>query len=108
MSTSSSAGSSVAIIVQATIDPSRMDDFLPMISHNAQQSRQEPDCLQFDVVQSASNPNEFFFYEVYRNMAAIDHHKQQTHYQAWADFKANGGVVSSTTFKCNGVDVTLK
>ena len=33
--------------------------------------------------------------------AAIDFHKTQPHYQAWADFKKAGGVLSQTSTKAS-------
>lgn len=59
-----------------------------------------------DVLRSQENPNQFFFYEVYENVAAIDYHKQQPHYNLWADFKASGGVVSSVSHKADGEFMT--
>jgi hypothetical protein len=36
-----------AVIVQAEIQPNRMDEFLTMIAFNAAESRKEPGCLRF-------------------------------------------------------------
>jgi len=52
------------------------------------------------------DPNKFFFYEAYENSAAIDYHKEQDHYKAWADFKAEG-VVNSVSKKAQGKFLTL-
>lgn len=88
-----------AVIVQAEIEPQRMAEFLEIMEANAQETRKEPECLRFDVLRSQEAPNQFFFYELYKSPAAIDHHKAQPHYKKWADFKASGGTISSTTFK---------
>jgi len=110
MASSSSSGETpsvpIGIIVQAQIQPDRWDEFWPMIVANAEASRQEPGCLRFDVLRSQDDPHAVFFYEVYENAAAIDHHKQQAHYQKWADFKASGGTVSSVTYKTHGSSLT--
>ena len=96
-----------AIIVQTEIVPERLDEFVKLIETNAVSSRKEPECLRFDVVQSQEQSNLFFFYEVYKNgSSAIDHHKAQSHYQLWADFKASGGTLSSITYKANGKFLT--
>lgn len=97
-----------AVIVKAKIDPNRMDEFLTMIETNAKASRQEPGCLRFDVLRSqgdASN-NEFFFYELYQDAAAVDFHKTQDHYNLWADFKASGGALESISYKTDGEFLT--
>jgi (4S)-4-hydroxy-5-phosphonooxypentane-2,3-dione isomerase len=98
----------VVIVVQAEINPDRMSEFLALIETNAQQSRSEPLCLRFDVVQvqGANSTNQFIFYEVYESTAGIDYHKTQSHYQAWANFKKDGGVVSSTTYNGKGIFMT--
>jgi quinol monooxygenase YgiN len=93
----------VSVIVQAEIDPSRMDEFLPMIKNNGENSRKEPGCIRFgkylsdvqwylaislfiashfqkDVLRAQDNPNKFWFYEVYENTADVDFHKTQAHY----------------------------
>jgi quinol monooxygenase YgiN len=96
-----------AIIVQAEILPERLDEFVKLIEINAVNSRKEPECIRFDVLQSQEQKNLFFFYEVYSNDAsAINYHKAQPHYRLWADFKASGGTVSSVTYKANGKFLT--
>ena len=64
-----------AVVVEATIEPDRMAEFLNMIQTNAEQSRKEPGCLRFDVLRSQDTPNRFFFYELYTGPSAIDYHK---------------------------------
>ena len=95
-----------AVVVQAEIEPDRMAEFLKMIETNAIESRKEPGCLRFDVLRSQDAPNEFFFYEVYENEAAVDHHKKQPHYNAWAEFKESGGTIKSTSYKTDGEFLT--
>lgn len=55
-----------------------------------------------DVLRSQDDPNKFIFYELYADMDAVDYHKNQPHYQAWADFKESGGTVSSVSLKNDG------
>lgn len=88
-----------AVIVEAEIDPNRMAEFLQLIQTNAVESRKEPGCLRFDVLRSQESPNRFFFYELYQNVQAVDHHKKQPHYNLWAEFKASGGTLSSVSHK---------
>ena len=95
-----------AVVVQADIDPDRMHEFLSLIQTNAVETRKEPGCLRFDVLRSQDNPAQFFFYELYKNEAAIDHHKQQPHYNLWATFKESGGVIQSTTYKTDAEFLT--
>ena len=64
-----------AVVVQATIEPDRMAEFLKLIQTNAEETRKEPGCIRFDVLRSQESPNEFFFYELYEGPEAIDYHK---------------------------------
>lgn len=64
-----------AVVVQATIEPDRMAEFLELIKTNAEETRKEPGCVRFDVLRSQESPNEFFFYELYNGPSAIDYHK---------------------------------
>jgi quinol monooxygenase YgiN len=57
--------------------------------------------MKKDVLRAQDNPNKFYFYEVYESPAAVDYHKTQDHYKAWADFKESGGTVSSVTKKAD-------
>jgi quinol monooxygenase YgiN len=91
-----------AVIVQAEVEPDRIGEFLNLIETNAKETRKEPGCIRFDVLRSQEADNKFFFYELYRSADAIDYHKKQPHYNLWADFKASGGVISSTTHKTDG------
>lgn len=95
-----------AVVVEAEIKEERMDEFMELIKKNAEETRKEPGCIRFDVLRSQSNPNQFFFYELYENVEAIDHHKKQAHYNLWADFKGSGGTVSSVSHKTDGEFLT--
>mmetsp|Transcript_4094 Transcript_4094/g.5373 ORF Transcript_4094/g.5373 Transcript_4094/m.5373 type:complete len:147 (-) Transcript_4094:207-647(-) len=95
-----------AVVVKAEIEPDRMAEFLSMIKTNAEETRKEPGCIRFDVLRSQDSPNEFFFYELYHDVSAIDHHKQQPHYNLWADFKSSGGTISSVSYKTDAEFLT--
>ena len=43
------------------------------------------------------NPNRFFFYEAYVDMAAVDTHKSMPHFALWTNFKESGGCTSVST-----------
>jgi quinol monooxygenase YgiN len=46
-------------------------------------SRAEPGCLFFDVLRSASDPDEVVFYEAYRTKADFDAHLTAPHVKGW-------------------------
>ena len=51
----------IAIIVDAEIEPDRVEEFLKVIEADAKGSREEPGCLRFDVLRASDT--RFFFYE---------------------------------------------
>ena len=88
--------SPVAILVKVEIKPDRLTEFLSVIKEDAVKSRTEENggCLRFDVLNSGSAPNKFIFYEVYKDIDAMNYHRTTTHYKKWADFKNTGPIVS--------------
>lgn len=72
--------------VTLQIKPERLDAFLEAMLQNASSAvRDEPGCLRFDVVQDQEDPNRIYLYEVYRDEAALDAHRQSPHYLKWRD-----------------------
>jgi (4S)-4-hydroxy-5-phosphonooxypentane-2,3-dione isomerase len=59
--------------------------FIKASLENARNTIQEPGNLRFDVIQQAGDPDRFMLYEVYRDEAAADAHKQTAHYATWRD-----------------------
>ena len=74
-----------AIWVSVHVKPDRKDEFLAAIEEDSRGSREdEPGCLRFDVLQAVDDPNHYYFYEVYRDEAALTAHRAAPHYQVWA------------------------
>lgn len=73
------------VFVDLWIEPGKMDVFLPLMAANAAASRQEPGCLQFDVVRPDHDPEMVFLYEVYQDAAAFEAHLDTAHF---AEFDA--------------------
>ena len=86
-----------AIWVSVQVKPERRDDFLKAIEEDARGSRDdEPGCLRFDVLQDSADPDHYYFYEVYRNEAALEEHRAAPHYQVWAKAVEDGVLVGPT------------
>ena len=78
-------GPMFAIWVSVQVKPERHEDFLKAIEEDARGSREdEPGCLRFDVLQDGDDPHHYYFYEVYRDEAALEAHRAAPHYQVWA------------------------
>ena len=68
------------LIVEFEIKPENIGKFMELINENARLSvKDEPGCLQFDVLQAKDNPNKVVLYEIYENDAAFDAHVKMPH-----------------------------
>jgi (4S)-4-hydroxy-5-phosphonooxypentane-2,3-dione isomerase len=74
----------LAIWVKVQIKPAMRDKFLKAIEHDALGSeRDEPGCLRFNVLQDEKDENTYYFYEVYKDQAALEAHRNTPHYAVW-------------------------
>jgi len=96
----------ITMFVTVEVKPERVDEFLEVMNIDTEGSRKEPGCMRFDLLRSSDKDNVFHFYEAYKDADAIAFHKEQPHYQKWADFKASGGIVdgSQTVAKATGAN----
>ena len=75
-----------ALVVTIQIKPEHREAFMEAMLDDARGSVQnEPGCLRFDVIQDAEDPNRIHLYEVYRDQAAIEAHRQAPHYTKWRE-----------------------
>jgi quinol monooxygenase YgiN len=56
-------------------------------------TRAEPGCLSYTLHEDPAKAGQFYFYEVYRDQAALDHHMQSPHLAA--AFAAVGHLVAA-------------
>ncbi len=56
-----------------------------------------PDCIAYDLYQSEANPKEFVRFEVWRNAAALETHKQTPHIRASFAMRQQQGWTTSIT-----------
>jgi len=74
----------IAMVVKVRIKPESRQRFLEAIEVDALGSeRDEAGCLRFNVLQDQQDQNVYFFYEVYKDDAAIEAHRAAPHYQVW-------------------------
>src|SRR5262245_14011712 len=74
----------LAIWVKVKIKPDQRERFLKAIEADALGSeRDEPGCLRFNVLQDAQDQNVYYFYEVYKDEAALEAHRKAPHYDIW-------------------------
>ena len=73
-----------ALVVPVKVKPEMREKFLAAALDDSTCSvRDEPGCVRFDVLQDNTDPNKFFFYEVYRDEAAVEAHRAAPHYARW-------------------------
>jgi autoinducer 2-degrading protein len=75
------------VLVDLTVRPERLEEFLAGIRANARASlSEEPGCLRFDVHRSADDPHRFLLYELYADPDAFYvAHRQAPHYTTWRE-----------------------
>ena len=74
----------LAIWVKVKIKAAMRDKFLKAIEADALGSeRDEPGCLRFNVLQDEKDENVYYFYEVYKDQAALEAHCKTPHYAIW-------------------------
>jgi (4S)-4-hydroxy-5-phosphonooxypentane-2,3-dione isomerase len=74
----------LAMWVKVRVKPDARERFLKAIEVDALGSeRDEPGCMRFNVLQDAQEQNVYYFYEVYRDEAALEAHRAAPHYAVW-------------------------
>jgi autoinducer 2-degrading protein len=74
----------VVLHVTIQVKPEHVAEFLEMARYDAEHSQQdEPGCLRFDVIRDRDDPNRFYFYEVYKDEAALQAHRQTPHFKLY-------------------------
>ena len=73
-----------ALVVPLKVKPEMREKFLAAALEDSTCSvRDEPGCVRFDVLQDNTDPNRFFFYEVYLDEKAVEAHRASVHYARW-------------------------
>jgi autoinducer 2-degrading protein len=74
----------LAMWVRVRVKPEGRERFLKAIEVDAEGSeRDEPGCSRFNVLQDEQDQNVYYFYEVYRDEAALEAHRAAPHYAVW-------------------------
>ena len=93
-----------ALVVPLKVKPEMHEKFLAAALEDSTCSvRDEPGCLRFDVLQDNSDPNRFFFYEVYVDEAAVEAHRAAPHYARWRAAAAEVLAEPTNAHRCTTV-----
>jgi len=76
----------LAIWVKVRVKPEARERFMAAIEADALGSeRDEPGCMRFNVLQDGQDQNVYYFYEVYRDEAALEAHRATPHFARWRE-----------------------
>jgi quinol monooxygenase YgiN len=76
-------------LVKVRIKPDQRQRFLDAIEHDALHSEgDEPGCLRFNVIRDRQDENVYFFYEIYKDEAALEAHRAAPHFKVWQEAAA--------------------
>lgn len=93
-----------ALIVPLNVKPEMREKFLAAAQEDSICSvRDEPGCLRFDVLQDNSDPNRFYFYEVYQDEKAVEAHRTMPHYARWRAAAAEVLAEPTNAHRCTTV-----
>jgi (4S)-4-hydroxy-5-phosphonooxypentane-2,3-dione isomerase len=93
-----------ALVVPLKVKPEMREKFLAAALEDSICSlRDEPGCLRFDVLQDNSDPNKFFFYEVYLDEAAVEAHRASAHYPRWRAVAAEVLAEPTNASRCSTI-----
>src|SRR6516165_12763889 len=77
-------GHMLAMWVKVRVKPEARERFLKAIEVDALGSEgDETGCMRFNVLQDEQDQNVYYFYEVYRDQAALEAHRAAPHYAVW-------------------------
>ena len=79
----------ICVCVSIHVKPEHRAEFIRASLENARATIQEPGNLRFDVIQQADDPDRFVLYEVWRDEAGMNAHKETPHYARWRDAVAS-------------------
>jgi len=94
----------LALVVSVKVKPDMRAKFLAAIEDDAICSaRDEPGCVRFNVLEDQSDPNHFFFYEVYRDEKALEAHRGMPHFARWRQVAGDVLAEPTQATRCNTV-----
>ena len=76
----------VVLHVTVQVKPEHVSEFLEAVRYDAEHSeKDEPGCLRVDVSQDRDDPARFYYYEIYRDEAALEAHRQTQHFKLYSE-----------------------
>ena len=73
----------IVLLVTLTVEKGHEERAVEFIREMQQETRKEPGCVRYNGHQSAENPRKFFFYEVYKDEAALEAHRSSDYFKQY-------------------------
>jgi quinol monooxygenase YgiN len=73
----------IVLKVDMQVKPGMEEKCKEIIRHLHEHSRKEPGCVQYVGHQSTEDPRKFMFYEVYKDEAALQAHRDSAHFKQY-------------------------
>ena len=74
----------IVLHVTIQVKAERVSEFLEVARYDAEHSeKDEAGCLRFDVIRDRDDASRFYFYEVYRDEAALQAHRETAHFKLY-------------------------
>ena len=73
----------IVLKVDMVVKPGMEEKCRELIRIMQEHSRKEPGCVQYVGHQSTENPRRFFFYEVYKDEAALQAHRDAPYFKQY-------------------------
>ncbi len=73
----------LGVFAKVTVKSGQFARFWRYLEADITGTRVEPGCLRFDVLRDAETPSTLYLYEVYRDRAAFDLHREAPYFKAF-------------------------
>ena len=96
------------LILTVEIKPEYIDEFVSVMTANAEGTRKEEGCLHYDFIREKGKANCFHTIEIFASESATEAHRDQPHMKAWGAFQYNKEkqpVVSKKLVKAKPLDL---
>src|SRR5262249_22364305 len=96
----------LAIVATIDVEPGRRDELLSLLAaHGARCLRDEPGTLQFDILLPRGEEAQILSYEVYRDDAAFEAHRNGPSLARWRE-ATTGMIARLSAARCTVLDQT--
>ena len=94
----------LVLMVNIKVKPARRADFIAAVREDGEgTTANEEGNLQFSAVQHSEDPDRFFLFEVYRDEAALEAHRQMPHFLKYRE--ATADLLAEETVRRMGTNV---